>query len=303
MPFLRTPALKIHYEQGGTGDRSIILLHGNFASWRWWLPVLNQVPLGYRVYAPDLRGCGDTEKPGDGYSIHQLAHDLSAFVDALSLDHVHLAGHSLGGAVAMQFALDRFQCVKSLILVAPAPAEGMSVRHSSILGRGLSEDTMARLLPDIVLHRPVLMRSFKRIAPHLTGKAQRQVLVEDALRISPLAVTGFVRSLNRWNIQAELGKLQMPVLILGGSLDPLVPEAALRRTAVALSQACLVIWADAGHVPQLEHPERFRILLREFLDKPMEIISSTVKPKKMVPKERKFDRLRRILGRLLAVKK
>lgn len=97
MPFIQTSNLNIHYELAGKGDTVLVLVHGNFASWRWWRPVLDRLPAGYRAYAPDLRGCGDTDRPPDGYTIEQLAADLHAFARALGLPAFHLVGHSLGG--------------------------------------------------------------------------------------------------------------------------------------------------------------------------------------------------------------
>lgn len=66
MPFLQTPDLNVHYQQAGSGDTRLILVHGNFASWRWWQPIFERLPAGWRAYAPDLRGCGDTDRPETG---------------------------------------------------------------------------------------------------------------------------------------------------------------------------------------------------------------------------------------------
>ena len=76
MPFIKTSQLEMHYETGGRGKEVLLLLHGNFASWRWWQPILKNTPPGYRAYAPDMRGCGDTDQPEEGYTIVQHADDL-----------------------------------------------------------------------------------------------------------------------------------------------------------------------------------------------------------------------------------
>ena len=104
MPFVQTPNLRIHYRVAG--DITLVLLHGNFGSWRWWEPVLERLPSGYRVYAPDLRGCGDSARPGFGHNIEVLTSDVFDFITSLNLCDVHLVGHSLGGAVALQAARD-----------------------------------------------------------------------------------------------------------------------------------------------------------------------------------------------------
>src|SRR5438045_5429824 len=127
MPFLQLETINAHYEEAGTGRNVLVLVHGNFASSRWWKPVLDRVPARWRAYAMDLRGCGQTAPSSKGgsaqYSIPQLATDLGNFVERLHLPAFHLVGHSLGGAVALEFALRRSQRVRSLALVAP-PAPG-----------------------------------------------------------------------------------------------------------------------------------------------------------------------------------
>ncbi len=127
MPFVNTSDIDMHYETGGRGKSVLVFVHGNFASWRWWQPVLKDLSGGYRAYAPDMRGCGDSDRPADGYTIAQHADDLDHFIRALELPRLHLVGHSLGGCVAMEYALSRPKHLKTLTLVAPAPAEGQTV--------------------------------------------------------------------------------------------------------------------------------------------------------------------------------
>src|SRR6267378_2503717 len=86
MPFLDTPRLRIHYEEAGSGPEVFVLVHGNFASWRWWKPVLERLPAGWRAIAPDLRGCGETsggapDETRSAYGIPELAEDLAGLVD------------------------------------------------------------------------------------------------------------------------------------------------------------------------------------------------------------------------------
>src|SRR5438105_3348544 len=129
MPFVQLETIRAHYEEAGAGRNVLVLVHGNFASSRWWRPVLDRVPAGWRAYAMDLRGCGETAPPTDAaaqYSIPNLASDLAAFVERLDLPAFHLVGHSLGGAVALEFALQRDERVRSLALVAPPPPGGLA---------------------------------------------------------------------------------------------------------------------------------------------------------------------------------
>jgi branched-chain amino acid transport system permease protein len=103
MPLAATPRINMFYrEQGSADGLPIVFVHGNFASSRWWLPMWELLPPEVRCLAPDLRGCGSSDKPAAGYTIEDLAADVSAFTDAIGLRSFDLVGHGSGGAVAVQ---------------------------------------------------------------------------------------------------------------------------------------------------------------------------------------------------------
>jgi len=280
MPVLDTPRLRIHYQEAGAGPEVFVLVHGNFASWRWWKPVLERLPAHWRAVALDLRGCGESSGgPEDGrsaYDIPQLADDLAGFVDGLHLDAFHLVGHSLGGAVALQYALHHGSRVRSLTLASPPPPTGLA-------GMRDGASTFARLLrrvdPD---HRPSMaaLRSnyrmqrslgtnrwmLRRTLPELMPAASldpalAEALLTDAARMSPDAVVGFLQALHRWNVEAELASLRVPTVVLWGARDVVVPRAGLEAMARLLPCGELVVWPGVGHSPQLERPDQFVALL------------------------------------------
>jgi len=281
MPFLDTPRLRIHYEEAGQGPEVFVLVHGNFASWRWWKLVLEGVRPGSRAVAMDLRGCGDTAGgPADdaqsGYGIPPLAEDLAALVDGLGLEGFHLAGHSLGGAVALEYALRHQSRVHSLLLVAPPPPGGLAAMRegtssSARLLRTVDPDhsaSMSALRSAYGLHRSLgtnrymLRRALREMMPSASLKPEvAEALLADAARMSSDAVVGFLQALHRWNVEAELPGLRAPTVILWGALDVLLPRAGLEKMARLLPGGELVVWPDTGHSPQLEQPRRFAALL------------------------------------------
>jgi 3-oxoadipate enol-lactonase len=281
MPFIQTPNLRIHYRVVGDGDIPLLLLHGNFGSWRWWQPLLQHLPVNYRAYAPDLRGCGDSERPGYGHNIETLAADAQAFAEALGFIPEHIVGHSLGAAIALQFALEQQGQVRSLTLVAPPPAEGRSVvrnadwfshsvsrlfdvdRDASVVTLGATY----RLLRHLGANRPMLRQALMRLAPTLDYDNAFIELVSDAARMAPQAVVGHLQALDAWDVQARLRSLRLPVLVVGGKRDVLVAADDLRRFASRLPRGRIVIWADVGHAVQLEQPHRFVSTLFRFLER------------------------------------
>ncbi len=281
MPFIQTPNLRIHYRVAGTGNVPLLLLHGNFGSWRWWQPLLQQVPAGYRAYVPDLRGCGDSERPGYGHNIETLAADAQAFAKALDFVPEHIVGHSLGAAIALQFALEQPAQVRSLTLVAPPPAQGRSVvrnadwfshsvsrlfdvdRDASVVTLGATY----RMLRHLGANRPMLRQALMRLAPTLDYDNAFIELVSDAARMAPQAVVGHLQALDAWDVQTRLRSLRLPVLVVGGQQDVLVGADDLRTFARRLPRGRIVIWADVGHAAQLEQPCRFAFALFRFLQR------------------------------------
>jgi 3-oxoadipate enol-lactonase len=206
LPFLKTSELNIHYETGGHGREVLLLLHGNFASWRWWQPLLKNTPRGYRAYAPDLRGCGDTDQPEEGYTIAQHAEDLNQMIVALGLKRLHLVGHSLGGCVALDYALNNPQRIKTLTLVAPAPAEGLSVVKAAgngYVGTNGSSALLSaiRLSERLGTYRRVMEKAISHMMrPDRIG-GDFEVLVDDAVRMSHNAAVGHVETLSCWDVR------------------------------------------------------------------------------------------------------
>jgi branched-chain amino acid transport system permease protein len=279
VPFVKTPHLDVHFREAGAGPNVFVFVHGNFGSSRWWTQTLARLPAGFRAYAPDLRGCGDTtlaSSSDHAFDIAPLAADLLDFVDALHLRSFHLVGHSLGGAVALRFALGHARRVRSLTLVAPAPATGLvAMREGS--------STSARLLRLIdpehgpsmsVLHsgyrihhalgtnRLMLRGALAKMMPTATlSPNDVESLLDDAARMSPAAVIGFLQALHRWNVTGELRNLHVPTLVLAGGADVLVPAPALQEIAQNLPRGEILVWPEVGHSPQLERPDEFVGLL------------------------------------------
>jgi pimeloyl-ACP methyl ester carboxylesterase len=281
MPFLDTPRLRIHYEEAGSGPEVFVLVHGNFASWRWWKPVLERLRPGWRAYAPDLRGCGETPGGAVGddrsaYGIPQLAEDLAGFVDGLGLGAFYLVGHSLGGAVALQYSLHHQGRVRSLTLASPPPPTGLAAMRE---GSSTSARLLRRVDPDhrpsmavlqssyriqrsMGTHRWMLRRALAEMMPSAALEpGMAESLLADAARTSSDAVVGFLQALHRWNVESALPNLRVPTTILWGAKDVLVPRAGLETMARLIPSGELVIWRDAGHSPQLERPDDFVALL------------------------------------------
>jgi branched-chain amino acid transport system permease protein len=267
MPFIQLEHLNLHYEEQLKGDTPIILLHGNFGSWHYWQPFLQNLPDGYRGYAPDFRGCGDSDVTETGYDIHTLSQDILAFAEQLKLNKFHLVGHSLGGAVAQELAGTIPDRILTLTLVAPAPAEGMPLLKNTSTSDGFfSAQNTFQFLGAIGLKRRVLSAAIKKTMPGLSNHQHYlDLAVDDALKMDIKAFNGFLAALKKWNGSHLLKNFSFPVLIMHGQLDSVVPLQPLKTMQQQIKDCRFHTFRHIGHSPQLEHPKAFNKLLSAFL--------------------------------------
>ena len=109
----------VHYEVLGRG-RPVILIHGWLGSWRYWIPVMQQLSANYRVYALDLYGFGDSQKNPTRYSLQSQVALLTQFMEKLGINKAALVGHSFGAAIAVAFAR-RHELLTSRVMIVSAP--------------------------------------------------------------------------------------------------------------------------------------------------------------------------------------
>lgn len=252
MPYQDIGGLRLFYREAGSGTQTIVLVHGNVASSRWWERVLPDLSQDYRVIAPDLRGFGQSDKPG-GYTVEQFAADLAVLVDALSLPPAHIVGHSLGGSVVLQYVLDHPHRCRSLVLVDPGPAEGQ-----------VTPEERYPLLEAIAVNREYMKAAVMGVTPAAPRDDYFEALVDDAM-LAGGALLPIARDLNTWNVQSRLGQIKVPTLVLQGEQDSLVSQEAVRRTVAGIAGARLEVVPGVGHSPQAENPEDFVRRLRMFL--------------------------------------
>ena len=253
MPTLTTPRMDFHYRTHGDADGlPMLLLHGSFASSRWWQPFFAILPDEIYAIAPDLRGCGGSSQSEDGYEIHEQAEDVAAFVDSLGLQNFDLVGHSSGGAIAIEYALTHPGRARSLILVDSAPIEGV---FTPLEGYQLLE----QMREERVLLRQALASLMPSTPPPTMTTEEFHVffetLVDDAAGMAPAAFTAVARALQHWNRFEEARYLSLPSLLLWGALDTLVDRDSTTRMLIAIPGAAnLEVLRGVGHSPLIESP-------------------------------------------------
>ena len=258
-------------DTGGTENRPVlVLVHGLSGRWQNWLLTIPAFMATHRCIAPDLPGFGASSLPGDGISIRGYARLVDELCDALGVHRAVVVGNSMGGFVGAELALSFPARVEKLVLVSAAGLSIEYVRREPLLAaaRVLSV-TGTRSLPysERIVSRPRLRR------------AALQMFVRYPERLSPSLAwelmqgsgkPGFVHALDAltsFSLRERLPEISVPVLIVWGENDLLVPVGDARRFARLIGHnARRVIFEDTGHAPMIERPSRFNEVLEAFLD-------------------------------------
>ena len=246
--------LQMFYREHGAGDRVVLLIHGNTASSLWWERVMAQLPAGVRAVAPDLRGCGDSEKPETQWSMNDLAEDIYQFTLALGISRAVVVGHSLGGGVALYLTVNHPSFVEKLVLVNSAPAEGLKTppeRYAQL--------EMAVKMPE------VLKMALGAMMPTAPKDEYYARLLEESIAKSAAALIPNGHALDDMDLTEQAKGIAVPTLILYGKQDMLVTLPMMERTQATIPGSVLETWAEVGHSAPVEDPLRFTRRLVEFM--------------------------------------
>ena len=263
MPRAHINGVNLHYEVSGLGS-SVVLCHGYTGShqdWMFQIPVLSR---GFQVVVMDHRGHGSSEAPssGDAYSIAIFASDVRALLSYLGIAKCCLVGHSMGGFMALQLALDHPSLIGSLVLVDTASGP-FDIPGYAELGAELDEiarkDGMEAAFEHNAQHSPLARKRFEKY-PEQRGILKR--------RMREMSVDGYVyarRAISqRPSLTTRLGEISVPTLVVVGEEDTPFHEPS-EVMAKNIPNATLHVIPQATHSPHEETPEAFNELLIEFL--------------------------------------
>lgn len=237
-----------HYEISGDGVPAVVLTHGLGAGSAIWAEQAAALAQRCRVIAWDLRGHGRSAPAPGPCAIADLAADLAAVLDHAGVPHAVIVGHSAGGVVAMQFALDHPKRTAGLVLVGTASECNARTRQ-------FYEDLAA------IAEERGMEPIRKRIG--IGAALARSAPVDPA---TFAAIARAMGSLNEAPLTPRLGEIRCPALIVVGTKDFLGAGGSVivhRR----LAGSHLEILPERGHGVFLEDPAGFRSLLSGFLDK------------------------------------
>ncbi len=253
----------IYFEDYGSGDSAIVLVHGWGMGLRMWdynVPALIQA--GHRVVALDHRGCGRSDKDFDDFGIQSIAGDVVALVDHLGLGKVVLNGWSLGGAVVAAADALGDRCAGLFLTCAATPCYLQKADYP----HGGTEEAMAETLAAMAADRVNFLAGLSAgvcadVTPDVVGWMMRSFLEATPMAAQGLAELG---PLDQREVLAGLG---IPIASAVGALDQVVDPNVCRSVKDYNAGASLIEFETSGHAPQVEDAARYNEELVAFLGK------------------------------------
>ena len=265
--------LPIRYLVAGEGP-PLVLLHGagdNALDWRWVIPDLAAT---HRVYAPDLPGSPDSARPAADYSPAFFERFVAGFLDALEIGPATFVGNSLGGLIALRFALSEPARVTALVLVDSAGlGRAINPAFTSVNVLGLSEAAIPFWRTPVGAYQRAWGRTALLFA-HSPRTVPREWLAEQRrLALSPgyleahmTVLRAVVSPLGQREVLVNrLSSLKIPTLVVWGTQDRVFPPSQAREAVARLPEGSLALIPDCGHMPHVECPDRFLAALGEFI--------------------------------------
>ena len=264
---------RIHVVEVGTGP-TIVLLHGITLGVGVWVRQFRALAGGHRVLALDLRGHGQSIAGTGGYAFERMAADLLTVLEGRAVEGAVVVGHSMGGMVLQLTALVRAKELAAhaagIVLVGtdagpaiPGPlGRPMGVATAAVAGRAarFAERRGKGVYPGSDLATWGARLSFgSRPDP-----AEVELVRSISAAVAPRAMAELLGPLLAFDVRAELGRIDLPTLVVVGTRDLLTPARRARVVAELVKGARLELLAGCGHLVMLERADALNALLASF---------------------------------------
>ena len=256
MPKIELNNIELYYEEYGDGKETVILLHGFLSSSKMWsntyVPALIK---RYKVYTIDVRGHGNSNNVKIGCNLQQMADDIYQFAILKNIDACVLAGMSMGGAIAIQFAINFPDKIKSLILMNPGPG---TIFHKSF-------PFMSMILSFVSQKRILLKPLLKSVLIHPLPREEFSEFVDDAVLVSKETWLQYLHPSNKIRDLKRLKNLAIPSLVIISEKDKAIPMEFQECIADTIPNAVKVVLNNEAHAVVIENPEKVLYEINSFL--------------------------------------
>lgn len=237
--------IQLAYERHGKGT-SLVLLHGYPLDHHLWDDIVPLLKDTFDLILPDLRGFGDSTTVATPYTMDDLATDIAGLLGHLGIQKTAIAGHSMGGYVALAFAQHFPKRMTGLGLVSSQvladPPDRKEGRYKSAV------EVAEKGIGGVVETMTTKFTSDPRLQAFARASMQKQ---------KPAAYIGALKAMaERPDFTPLLSKIQYPVVLVHGDADVLIPIDRAREVKAAVPTAHLVEISGAGHMPMMEAKEK-----------------------------------------------
>ncbi|HEY1868538.1 MAG TPA: alpha/beta hydrolase [Candidatus Cybelea sp.] len=251
--FCTTDGAELAYEESGAGLPTVLLVHGWQADRSVWREVIEALGADVRTVAVDLRGGGASRNASGPYALERFAADLRELVDSLRVGPAIVVGHSMGGTIALRFALDAPELTRGLVLISPVPASGGGY---SAKGEAYLRSTAG----DAGAARAWLARTFAGTP----DAAMLDRVCAAAARADRVASLESFESWAHADFAEATRSIAAPALVVAPQHD--VPDVYERKVAALLPNARFVVLPECGHYAILDRPQEIADSIRRFRD-------------------------------------
>lgn len=256
-----TSRLRLYLRRSGSkGSPAVLLLHG-YAVNGWMFGLLrNDLEPEFDLLVPDLRGHGLSDAPQQGWQAEDLADDIAALLDALSIPKIHTVGYSMGGFVALALAQRHPDRVDRLALLCTAPYSSSRRRRA---GLAALEQLFRRLPPEAMLGITYRLLAGPNLPPEM-----REILPMIMRHNCRRGLSGGARLLRKADLRPGLSTMQHQCLLVTAEHDTAVFPRDWQALLDEVPSLRHEHFEGAGHGLAASHPKELSALLREFLTDP-----------------------------------
>lgn len=265
--------VELFYAEEGSGSPCLLLHGGPGLDHQEFVPWLSPLASSARLFYLDYRGNGRSERiPPEQFTTAAIVEDVEALRRALRLEQITVLGHSFGGFVALSYALAHPAAVSRLIISCSAPSYDIGAEVEAQLAAFDSpavaeafarenemqsdEDMRAIILDELPFYFASYPEAIKRAAEDWAKRTRYSAALSSWWSVNQMPL---------YDARPRLGELRMPTLILAGRHDRVcsLNQAAIMREGIPGSR--LEVFEQSGHMPQMEEPNRYIQVVRDFL--------------------------------------
>ena len=266
----------IAYTDEGSGDKTLVFVHGLSSNLDSWKKNLQGLTGNYRCIAIDLPGYGKSSRSKTDYSLAEYAKVLNDLVDKMKLSNVVLVGHSMGGQIAMHSVLKYPQTYQKLILIAPAGIETFTEQEAAVMKSAYTPAMVVNTSDEQILANYKL--NFYSFPEEAQSMVDDRIAMKEAEDFPDYAetVVNNIHAMLEEPVIDEIQSIKIPVLMIFGRNDMLIPnkyfhpsesiEGLIETSEEKFQHLEVEVIDEAGHFVNFEKAEAVNEQIKTFLD-------------------------------------